>query len=103
MGLYLTDAEGSALSREMQFCAVPAVRLFNPDRVYFALLPNPWGVSIAVLFSRAEAERFILGRPDAVFAWVDREAFIEEVGPEKAASYGYGSSVDRKDHTDASL
>lgn len=103
MGLYLSETEGEALSSTMHFMSRERAPALTADRVHFALLPNPWGVSIAVLFNRAEAERFIFGRPDAVFAWVERETFVSALGAERAAELGYGSTGHRKDHTDASL
>lgn len=103
MGLYLTDAERNALTPVMRFMSRESAPALSADRVHFALLPNPWGVSIAVLFSPREAERFIFGRPDAVFAYVTHEAFVSALGAERAVELGYGSIDGRRAHTDASL
>lgn len=51
-----------------------------PLTIPLALLHNPWGPTIAILFDRPEMRRFREGRPDAQFFLTER-AKVEEYLP----------------------
>lgn len=46
-------------------------------RVPLALMENPWGPTIAILFSREEARRFRRGRSDLTFFLTERDKLQE--------------------------